>query len=86
MDATPDLLAYGLASAASAGPVGVLLLIAVVYFAKRDGKRDEREREDRTALTLALAQNTAALIEMRKADEEVRRVMERVVVRLEDAK
>jgi hypothetical protein len=67
----PELLSYGLTSAAAAGPVGVLLLCAVIYFARRDAKRDDREREDRVQLATALAQNTAAL-------NEVRRVMEKV--------
>jgi septal ring factor EnvC (AmiA/AmiB activator) len=69
---TPDLLTYGLTSAAAAGPVGVLLLCAVIWFAKRDAKREDREREDRTKLTMALAASTAALIEQRKESETLR--------------
>lgn len=69
--ATPDLVSYGITSAAAAGPVGVLLLCAVIYFAKRDGKRDDREREDRVNLATALAQNTAALLEVRRMLEKV---------------
>jgi septal ring factor EnvC (AmiA/AmiB activator) len=69
---TPDLLTYGLTSAAAAGPVGVLLLCAVIWFAKRDAKREDREREDRVKLTMALAASTAALIEQRKESETLR--------------
>lgn len=68
---TPDLITYGMTSAAAAGPVGVLLLCAVIYFAKRDSKRDDREREDRVQLATALAQNTAALLEVRRLLEKV---------------
>lgn len=68
---TADMVTYGLTSAAAAGPVGVLLLLAVVYFAKRDAKRDDREREDRVNLATALAQNTAALLEVRRLLEKV---------------
>ena len=70
--ATPDLLTYGLTSAAAAGPVGVLLLMAVVWFARRDAKREEREREDRTHMTTALAAATAAQVELRKESETLR--------------
>lgn len=68
---TADMLTYGITSAAAAGPVGVLLLFAVIYFAKRDAKRDDREREDRVNLATALAQNTAALLEVRRLLEKV---------------
>ena len=72
----PELLSYGLTSAAAAGPVGVLLLIAVIYFARRDAKRDDREREDRVQLATALTQNTSALIEVRKSNEEARAALD----------
>ena len=73
-----DVMSYGLTSAAAAGPVGILLLIAVIHFARRDAKRDEREREDRVQLTAALVQNTSALIESRKAQEETTKTLQDV--------
>lgn len=85
-----DIYTYGLTSAAAAGPVGVLLMIAVIYFAKRDAKREDREREDKTLLTTALAQNTAALLEVRremerstKLREDTRRSLDQTVKVLE---
>jgi hypothetical protein len=90
---SPDVWTSAVNGIVTAGPVAVLLAVAVVYFARRDAKRDAerdarevREREDRLQLATVLAQNTAALVEFRRADEETRRAIEALRLALERAK
>lgn len=51
------------------GPLVVVLVIAVIYFARKQNQADKSSREDRTLLVTTLETTKAALIEFRRSNE-----------------